>query len=53
MLLAPDLIPGTKGNGRWWCVWVLWLPGASGATVSQFVEPAELRAAGVWPVKKS
>jgi hypothetical protein len=45
----PTWIPGTKGNGRWWCVWVLWLPGVSGATAIRFLEPAELRAAGVWP----
>ncbi len=45
----PTWIPGTKGNGRWWCVWVLWLPGVNGATAIRFLEPAELRAAGVWP----
>ena len=22
----PRWVPGTTGNGRWWCVWVLWLP---------------------------
>lgn len=45
----PTWIPGTKGNGRWWCVWVLWLPGVNGATGIRFLEPAELRGAGVWP----
>jgi hypothetical protein len=46
----PTWIPGTKGNGRWWCVWVTWLAGMNGPPVDYSLEPDELRAAGVWPV---
>lgn len=46
----PRWIPGTKGNGRWWCLWVTWLAGWQGPTTARFLDPAELRAAGVWPI---
>jgi hypothetical protein len=45
----PIWIPGTKGNGRWWCLWVTWLADWQGPTNIRFLDPAELRGAGVWP----
>jgi hypothetical protein len=42
----PRWIPGTKGNGRWWCVWVTWLASESGPPVDRSIDLAELRAAG-------
>jgi hypothetical protein len=45
----PRWIPGTTGNGRWWCVWVTWLAGMDGPPMDYSLEPDELRAAGVWP----
>jgi hypothetical protein len=45
----PRWVPGTKGNGRWWCVWALWLPDVCGPPVNRYLAPADMRAAGVWP----
>jgi len=34
----PRWIPGTKGNGRWWFAWFVWLPDCPGPPVNRRVQ---------------
>jgi hypothetical protein len=40
----PLWIPGTKGGGRWWSQWFVWLPGQPGPTISRHVRRRDLHA---------
>jgi hypothetical protein len=38
----PVWIPGTKGGGRWWSQWFIWLPGQSGPPISRRIRRRDL-----------
>jgi hypothetical protein len=37
------LLPGTKGNGRWWFTWFVWLPEQSGPPINRRIQRSDLR----------
>jgi hypothetical protein len=37
------LLPGTKGNGRWWFTWFVWVAGQSGPPINRRIQRGDLR----------
>jgi hypothetical protein len=39
----PVWLPGTKGGGRWWFQWFVWLAGQSGPPINRRIQRSDLR----------